>query len=224
MMRVPAARRPSPLTWDYYDRSEAVVDGAVHVVGLAFAVAGAAVLSVIVVPTGSAIRITAAGVYLAGLLATLGTSAAYNLWPVSPIKWRLRQFDHSAIYLLIAASYTAFVLPMKGTEPATLLAVIWLIAAAGMTIKIAWPRRFDRTSIALYLVMGWSGVLVLWPIVGSFSPTTLLLIGAGGAFYSLGVVFHVWNSLRFHSAIWHGFVLAAAACHYAAAFEYLQAH
>ncbi len=222
-MRVPAARKQQSLTWDY-DRSETIADGAIHVFGLALAIAGAAVLAVIVARTGSATRITAAGVYLAGLLATLGISAAYNLWPVSPIKWRLRQFDHSAIYLLIAASYTAFVLPMKGTGPATLLAAIWLIAVAGMMIKIAWPRRFDRTSIALYLVMGWSGVLVLWPIVGSFSPITLLLIGAGGAFYSLGVVFHVWNQLRFQNAIWHGFVLAAAACHYAAAFEYLPAH
>jgi len=110
---------------------------------------------------------------------------------------------------------------MNGAGPAALLAMIWLTAAAGITIKIVWPRRFDRISIALYLIMGWSGVVVLWPIVGSFSPATLLLIGAGGAFYSLGVVFHVWKRLRFHNAIWHGFVLAAAACHYAAVFESL---
>jgi len=103
-------RKQHSLTWDY-DRTETIADGAVHVFGLALAIAGAAVLAVIVARTGSATRISAAGVYLAGLLATLGISGAYNLWPISPIKWRLRQFDHSAFYLLFAGSSTPLFCP-----------------------------------------------------------------------------------------------------------------
>jgi len=138
------------------------------------------------------------------------------LWPISPIKWWLRRLDHSAIYLLIAATYTAFILPMHGTAPAVLLVTIWLAALAGITIKIVWPGRFDRTSIGLYLAMGWSCLFAIQPIIAALTPGTLWLIAAGGALYSIGVIFHVWRSLRFQNAIWHGFVLAAASCHYAA--------
>jgi len=124
--------------------------------------------------------------------------------------------DHSAIYLLIAATYTAFVLPMYGVVPVIVLAMVWSAALAGIVIKLVWPGRFDSMSIALYLTMGWSGVLTIGPATVVLAPTALFLIAAGGALYSLGVMFHVWNSLRFQNAIWHGFVLVAAVCHYAA--------
>ena len=97
-----------------------------------------------------------------------------------------------------------------------LLATIWLAALAGITIKVFWPGRFDRTSIGLYLAMGWSCLFAIRPIIAALTPGTLWLIAAGGALYSIGVIFHVWRSLRFQNAIWHGFVLAAASCHYAA--------
>jgi hemolysin III len=204
-----------PLPWDY-DRGETIADGIVHALGLILAPIGAAALIVVAVHSGSAAQIAAVLIYLAGLLTLLGSSAAYNLWPVSPIKWLLRRVDHSAIYLLIAATYTAFLLPMPGESPAVLLSVIWLAALGGMTIKLVWPGRFDRASIALYLMMGWSIVFALRPISMAIPLETLRLIVVGGALYSLGVIFHVWRSLRFQNAIWHSFVLAAAACHYAA--------
>lgn len=211
------ARTPAsaPLPWDY-DRGETIADGIVHALGLILAPIGAVALIIVAVNSGSAAQIAAVLIYLAGLLTLLGSSAAYNLWPVSPIKWLLRRVDHSAIYLLIAATYTAFLLPMHGESPAVLLFVIWLAALAGMTIKFVWPGRLDRTSVAIYLIMGWSIVFALRPISTAIAPETLRLIVIGGALYSLGVIFHVWRSLRFQNAIWHGFVLAAASCHYAA--------
>jgi hemolysin III len=124
--------------------------------------------------------------------------------------------DHSAIYLLIAATYTAFVLPMYGVVPVIILAMVWSAALAGVVVKLVLPGRFDNMAIALYLTMGWSGVLTIGPATVLLAPATLCLIAAGGALYSLGVMFHVWNGLRFQNAIWHGFVLAAAVCHYAA--------
>lgn len=205
----------SHFTWEY-DRGETLADAVVHILGVALAIGGAAVLFVIAVHHGTISQFAAVTIYLAGLLAMFGFSAAYHLWPISPFKWWLRRLDHSAIYLLIAATYTAFMLPMRGVTPAVVLAIIWAAALAGMTVKLLWPGRFDRTSIGLYLSMGWSGVFTIGPVTAALAPVTLVLIAAGGVLYSAGVVFHAWRSLRFQNAIWHGFVLSAAFCHYAA--------
>ena len=101
-------------------------------------------------------EVAAVAVYTAGFLAMFSFSAAYNLWPISPIKWWLRRCDHSAIYLLIAATYTAFMLPMRGVAPTALLTFIWIAALTGIAIKLLWPGRFDRTAVGVYLAMGWS--------------------------------------------------------------------
>lgn len=210
-----------PFTWDY-DRAEKIADAVVHILSIALAIVGGAVL-IVIAAHGTPEQIIAVAVYLAGLLAMVGFSAAYNMWPVSPFKWWLRRLDHSAIYLLIAATYTAFMLPLEGSTPGILLAVIWIAALSGMAIKLLWPGRFDRTSIALYLLMGWSGLFAFGPVAAALAPVTLVLIAVGGVLYSAGVVFHVWRALRFQNAIWHGFVLSAALCHYAAVLTSLEA-
>jgi hemolysin III len=199
-----------------YDRGETVADAVVHILGVTMAIAAAALLVVVAARDDDVTEVVAVIIYIAGFLAMFSFSAAYNLWPISPIKWWLRRFDHSSIYLLIAATYTAFILPIHVTAPAVLLATIWLAALAGITIKIFWPGRFDRTSVGLYLAMGWSCLFAIRPIIAALTPGALWLIATGGALYSIGVIFHVWRSLRFQNAIWHGFVLAAASCHYAA--------
>jgi hemolysin III len=159
-------------------------------------------------------------VYATGLLAMLGISATYNLAPVSRWKWWLRRLDHSAIYLLIAATYTPFIAQMKGSMYATALLIgMWSVTIVGSVLKIALPGRFDRLSIVLYLAMGWSGVMIYDSMVSSLSALTLTLIAAGGMLYSLGVIFHVWERLRFQNAIWHGFVLLGAGCHYTAVLD-----
>ena len=204
-----------PIPWNY-DRAETIADAVVHGLGIAFAIAGGAALMIVAALTANVSQVTAVAIYTAGLSAMIGFSAAYNLWPLTPFKWWLRLLDHSAIYLLIAATYTAFVLPMRATAADAILIVQWLSAAAGIALKLLFPGRFDRAAIALYLVMGWSGLFVVGPMAAALAPVTLLLIAVGGILYSVGVVFHVWESLRFQNAIWHGFVLAAAACHYGA--------
>jgi len=211
----------APIAWDY-DRSEVIADAVVHTLGNALAIVGAAVL-IVIAAHGTALEFTAAAIYLAGLMAMFGFSAAYNLWPVSPTKWWLRRLDHSAIYLLIASTYTAFVLPLGGLMPAVVLTVLWATAFVGILLKLLWPGRFDRASVVLCLVMGWSGLFVLGPVAAALAPVTLVLIVAGGVLYSVGVVFHVWRALRFQNAIWHGFVLVAALCHYAAVLTALTA-
>ena len=200
-----------------YNRAEIIADGIIHLVGVALGVAGAAVLLIIAFLTARSAEITSTIIYVIGLLSMLGASAAYNLWPISLRKWMLRRFDHSAIYLLIAATYTPFLLHMNsGMVPYIVLVTVWLTAGVGIALKFGWPGRFDRLSIGLYLVLGWSGALAYEPIAEALSPITLWLIAIGGALYSIGVLFHVWERLRFHSAVWHSFVLSAACCHYAA--------
>lgn len=207
--------RPAGLDWNY-TRREMRADGAVHLIGVAFGVAG----SVAVVVLAALRPLTWAAqasvvVYAAALVSMLGVSATYNMWPVGRRKWLLRRADHALIYLMIAGTYTPLV-TLVGTVPTAgrLLATIWIAAGIGIALKLLMPGRFDRAAIALYLILGWSGVLAYDSIIAALEPTALWLLAVGGALYSLGVVFHVWRSLPYQNAIWHAFVLAATACHY----------
>jgi len=212
--------RPAAAGRDY-DRAEVTLDAVVHGVGLVLGIVGTAVLIAFTLRSPAVGDLPVAIVYTTGLLAMLGFSAAYNLWPVSRIKWLLRRFDHSAIYLLIAATYTPFIAQMKnGLLATTLLAGVWTVAAVGIVLKLALPGRFDRFSIVLYLALSWSGV-AMYEVIAALPATTLWLLGAGGLLYSFGVIFHFWESLRFQNAIWHAFVVLAAACHYTAVIDYL---
>ena len=210
---------PPGVRWNY-DRHELLADGVVHAIGVGLGLVAAAVLIVAACYFATAADIAAVSVYAAGLIAMLALSAIYNLFPVSSWKWILRRFDHSAIYMLIAATYTPFIAQMKMSVTSVVLMVgVWTVAAAGIVLKLFFPGRFDRLAIALYLAMGWSGVMVYDVIAAALPSLTLWLIAIGGLLYSSGVIFHVWARLRFHNAIWHCFVLLAASCHYVAVLD-----
>ncbi|RCS24949.1 hemolysin III family protein [Phyllobacterium salinisoli] len=211
-----ADRLPRQFRWNY-DIAELWADGVVHVVGVIFAVIGAVILIAFSINADPPVLSVAAIVYASSLVAAISVSAIYNIWPVTPTKWFLRRFDHAMIYLLIAGTYTPFTIKM-GPQSWPLLAAIWTIAIIGILLKLFLPGRFDRLSILLYLALGWSGVLVYDAMTTSLSPTVVRLIAAGGIVYSLGVIFHVWERLRFQNAIWHGFVVTGAALHYCAVF------
>ena len=200
--------------WNY-DRAELIADGVIHAVGVFFGTVAATVLVVLAVLYADATDIVGVSIYVAGLLSMLVLSASYNLWPVSPVKWLLRRFDHSAIYLLIAATYTSFILELKDSVFAlALLVCVWCVAIVGIVLKLRYPGRFDRVAVGIYLAMGWSGVMLYDAVVKALPALVLGFILAGGLLYSFGVIFHAWRRLRFQNAIWHGFVLAGAACHY----------
>jgi len=205
--------------WNY-DRAELIADGIVHAIGVLAGVIAATVLVVLTAVYADARDIVAVSIYVAGLLSMLVLSATYNLWPVSPLKWLLRRFDHSAIYLLIAATYTPFILEVKDSVFALALLIgVWCAAISGIVIKLGWPGRFDRVAVGIYLAIGWSGVMLYGPVVKALPALALWFVVAGGALYSFGVIFHAWRRLRFQNAIWHGFVLAGAACHYTAVLD-----
>ncbi len=151
------------------------------------------------------------------LVATFTCSAGYHLVVRPRIKEVFRRLDHAAIFLMIAGTYTPFVLiKMDNAWGLGLLAVVWGMAAIGIAIKLFAPRFLDGLSTALYLVQGWAVVAAWEPLQTALSSSVLTLLMVGGVLYTVGVVFHLWNRLPYQNAIWHGFVLSAASCHYAA--------
>jgi hemolysin III len=202
----------------HYSRAEMIADGIVHAVGIVLAIAaGSALLALAAFHTGPGEYIAAA-FYVVSLLTVLSVSLAYNLWPVSsPAKWILRRFDHAAIYLLIAATYTPFLAQLDGSPlTISMIVLVWAAAAIGISIKVFLPGRFDRLAILFYLAIGWSGIILVEPLVQTLPTTSIALIVAGGIVYSCGVIFFAWKGLRFHNALWHGFVVTGAGLHLAA--------
>jgi hemolysin III len=213
---VSSTSRPADVIW-HYDRVELIADSIVHAIGVSLGLAGAIAIVAVAANSQHNTELSCIVVYSVGLLSMLGFSAAYNTWPVSPVKRVLRRFDHSAIFLMIAGTYTPFIAQTKGSLVAMgLLAGVWLTAGVGIILKLLLPRRFDRLAVVLYLLLGWSGAVVYEPVVAALPSLGIWLLAAGGALYSMGVVFYAWRNLRFQNAIWHAFVLVAACCHYAA--------
>jgi hemolysin III len=207
---------PVGLRW-HYDRVEILTDGIVHALGLGLALVGAIALLVVTFHSSRGLEAVSVVIYALGLLAMLGLSAAYNMCPVSPRKWWLRRFDHSAIFLFIAATYTPLIAKLDSGDATFILLIgIWVVAALGMLLKCFLPGRFDRMSIVLCLILGGSGLFAYESVIAVLPSSALWLIAIGGGLYSIGIIFHLWETLRFQNAIWHSFVLAAAGCHYAA--------
>jgi len=133
----------------------------------------------------------------------------------------LRALDHSAIFLLIAGTYTPFTLvSLRGPWGWSLFAVVWGLAAAGIALRLALRRRPTGLFVALYLAMGWCVVVAVKPLLAAVAPGGIALLVAGGLAYSVGVVFYV-SKRPYHHAVWHAFVLAGSACHYAAVLLYV---
>ena len=207
------------MRWNY-DRAELIADGVVHGIGVFCGLVAATVLIVLTAVYATPFEVAVVSVYVVGLLTMLVLSATYNLWPVSRAKWVLRRFDHSAIYVLIAATYTPFIMELKDSIFAIALLIgVWCVAIVGIVLKLVLPGRFDRVSVGLYLAMGWSGFMLYDAVVAVLPTMALWFVIAGGALYSLGVIFHAWQRLRFQNVIWHSFVLLGAACHYTAVLD-----
>ena len=198
----------------HFERGELIADGVVHAVGIMLAIVAGAALLVLAWPYAGRAEYVAALFYVVSLTTVFSVSCAYNLWPISPTKWLLRRFDHAAIYLLIAGTYSPFLALLD--EAGFMLALVWGAAAIGIFIKLALPGRFDRLAIVFYLAIGWSGLLVADSLAEALSSRTLVLIAAGGAAYTSGVIFHIWQNLKYNTAVWHGFVVTGAALHLAA--------
>lgn len=206
-----------PENFPKYSFGERVADGAIHIIGVTASLSAATILVIFAFHHLPSLSLVSLSIYGVGLVAVFSCSAAYHLINKPRLKAILRRCDHAAIYLKIAGTYTPFaILKIGGTIGFGLLGFVWIISLFGATAKLLWPEHFVKTSYVLYLGLGWSGILALDPLALAISPQVLLLLAAGGGLYTIGIVFHLWENLRYHNAIWHAFVLAASACHFAA--------
>jgi hemolysin III len=201
-----------------YTLGERVADGCLHIVGVTASLFALTVLLVIGIKSDAALWVVSLTIYGLALVATFSFSAGYHFVARPPrLKEWLRRFDHAAIFLMIAGTYTPFVLIEMNTPfGLSLLAVVWAIAAAGIVLQLFAPRYLAGLSVALYLVQGWAVLAAIEPLMSALPGHALTLLMAGGVLYTVGVVFHLWERLPYQNAIWHGFVLVAASCHFTA--------
>jgi hemolysin III len=195
---------------------EKIADAAVHVAAVAGGLGAFPILFHKVALYGRSGSGLAIGVYAAAFFLMFVASCAYNLAPPSPAKALLRRADHVAIFLMIAGTYTALLSDIPASPWVFGLAVfVWAGALTGAAIKLLLPHRFDRATVFVYLALGWAVLPMLAPLARTLPSEAFTLVAVGGALYSVGIAFHLWESLRFQTAIWHAFVAAAAGCQFA---------
>lgn len=214
---------PQPLrSFRDYSDGEIVADGAVHAAALVAGVIGFSVLFQKVAMVGAYSDGAAMAVYAAGFFLLFGFSCAYNVAPPSAAKTLLRRFDHASIYLMIGGTYTALLSQARASFWVVALgAFVWTAALCGASVKLFLPGRLDRFAVGLYLALGWSALVVVKPLFASLPADTLVFVLVGGVLYSVGVAFHLWESLKYQNAIWHCCVAVAAACHFVGVFQAL---
>ena len=205
---------PADHRFPLYSLAERRLDAAVHLIGVPVGAMAAAWLLALASATANPRLIASMVVYAIGLVGMLGTSAAYHLSPPSPAKELLRRADHAVIFVMIAGTYTPLALnvlaPPGGVD---LCAAIWALAGIGITIKLAFPRRFERLSLALYLGMGWAVLAMIGQLIERLPTLSLALLLGGGVVYSAGAAIYTRRRLKYHTVCWHALVLTAACLH-----------
>lgn len=196
---------------------EEVANSLTHGFGLLLSIAGFVFLLALAITKGDVWHIASAVVYGLSLVILYAASTLYHSEVEPGRKHVLQLVDHCCIYLLIAGSYTPFLLVlMRDTLGFGLLAFVWAFALFGIAMKVIFRGRFNAAGVVSYLAMGWIGIIAIHPLYLMLGWEPLALVLGGGASYSLGVVFFGWHSLRHHHAIWHGFVLGGSILHYLA--------
>ncbi len=171
---------------------------------------------------GGAWRVVGCSIFGAALILCFTTSTLYHSVQVERIKRLLRTLDHTAIFLLIAGTYTPFLLVnLRGPWGRSLFAVIWGLTFAGIALRLFLKGRLHGLVVSIYVAMGWIVVVAFQPMLERVGTGGLVLLAAGGLAYTAGVVFYKWRRLPYNHAIWHGFVLAGAALHFFAVLFYV---
>jgi hemolysin III len=200
----------------FYTKREELFHAVTHGLGALLAMVGAGWLIWRALAMGDPWRVASFAIYGTTLVLLYTASALYHAVTRREWKARLRVLDHAAIYLLIAGSYTPFLLlKLWGPWGWSLFGVVWALALGGVVYKLTLLDRFPRLSTVLYLAMGWLALVAVVPLVERLSPQTLAWIVAGGVVYSLGtLIYHM--GVRYAHVLWHMFVLAGSVCHFVA--------
>jgi hemolysin III len=198
-----------------YTPGEELANALTHGAGIALSVTGLAVLVTFASLRSDAWGVTATAIFGASLVLLYSASTLYHSFRSEQLKRLLRKFDHAAIFLLIAGTYTPFLLvSLRGPWGWSLFGVIWTLAVAGVTMKFWFTGRFRVLSTLLYLAMGWLVVIAIRPMLHAVPPNGLWLLLAGGLCYTVGTIFYSWKRLPYHHAVWHLFVLGGSVCHF----------
>lgn len=193
---------------------EELVNALTHGFGAVASVAAAAILIVLAALGGDAWQIVGVSVFATSLIALYTASTVYHSARRPALKARLKVVDHAAIYLLIAGSYTPFMIDaLRGPWGWSLFGVIWGLAVAGIGLKLVFINRFHVVSTAVYVAMGWLALVAIGPMIRHLEPVTLIWLFVGGVAYTAGTPFYHNGRLRYAHAVWHLFVLAGSVCH-----------
>ncbi len=201
---------------------EEIANSITHGIGLVLSLAGFAVLAFMAISQGSIVHLIGCTIYGATLIMVFGASTLYHVILEPHIKHYFRIFDQLTIYLVIAGTYTPFMLiNLRGFWGWTLLLTVWSLSLFGIVFKVVYVNRYKAVSMSLYLVMGWLCVIAAKPILASVPLSGLAWIAAGAVAYMAGLVFFAWEKIPYNHTIWHLFVLAGSACHYIAVLNYV---
>lgn len=205
-----------------YPPREELANRLTHGAGALLSIAGLVLMVVYSTLHGTVWHVVSTAIFGATLVLLYCVSTAYH--SARSERWRtlLQKLDHAAIFLLIAGTYTPFVLgPLRGAWGWSLFGVIWGLAVVGVVLKFWLAGRFEVLSTAIYLVMGWLVIIAAKPLFAVLPYGGIWLLVAGGLCYSVGTIFYLWKRLPFNHAVWHVWVLAGSVCHWAAVFGYV---
>jgi hemolysin III len=202
-----------------YSLREQVANSIIHGVGLVASVIAGTVLVTLTAQTGGAREIASVVVFVTTAVILFTASTLYHSIPHPRAQHPLKVFDHCAIFLLIAGTYTPFTLVgLRGGWGWSLFALVWTLATIGVVLKLFYTGRFKRVSTAVYVAMGWVVIVAIGPLVERVQADTLAWLVAGGVLYTLGTVFYLSRRIPYAHAIWHGFVLGGCICHFVAVY------
>lgn len=198
-----------------YTKGEEITNAILHGIGAGLSIAALVILIVFASIRGDARYVVSYTIYGSTLVLLYLASTLYHSLPRGKGKDVFEIFDHSAIYLLIAGSYTPLSLvALKGPLGWTIFGIVWGISVIGIIFKVFWVKKFMILSTVLYIVMGWLIIIAIKPLMEFMNTTSLVFLVAGGLSYTVGTIFYVWRKMKYHHAIWHLFVLGGSICHF----------
>lgn len=205
-----------------YSKTEEIANWVTHAVALLLSITALVLMVVYSARYGDAYHVVSSAVFGTTLILLYSASTLYHLVPVSRVKKVFQKLDHAMIYLLIAGTYTPYTLVnLRGPWGWSIFGVVWGVALTGLLLELIMKKRLGWLSVSLYLCLGWLIVVAVKPLMVHLGGGGMVLLVAGGLFYSLGVIFYLWKRLPFQHAIWHIFVIAGSLCHFFSIFLYV---
>lgn len=206
----------------YYEKKEEKINVISHAVGLALSIAALVLLVVYASKYGSIKHVVSFSIYGASLIVLYAASTMYHYVQSPKLRFRLNIFDHAAIYVLIAGTYTPFTLVvLKGWVGWTIFGVSWGLALLGVILKLFFIGKYDKLSTIAYVLMGWLIIFAIKPLVNNLATAGLIWLLGGGLLYTIGAILYSIRSIKYNHAIFHIFVLLGSFCHFIAVFFYV---